>query len=120
MEDSATAGSILTTAGMEGVNIISGEEVVSIQCRRVWVEAYIPYTNYRGINADTTGQMWIPMDPAMKQYDYRAGIDIPEEMGFDAKGFIDDYIATFHEDSPVDLFKQELPATCPLTIRIFL
>lgn len=108
VENAATAGGILTTAGMEGVNIMDGPEVVAIRCRRVWVEAYIPYTNYRGIGNDDTGKMWVPMDPAFKQYDYQAGIDIPEEMGFDAEAFIDDYISTFHEDSPVELYKQQI------------
>lgn len=109
MEDGATAGSILTTAGMEGVNIIDGGgNVVAIQYRRVWVEAYIPYTNYRGIGNDNSGKMWVPMDPAFKQYDYQQGIDVPVEMGFDAKAFVDDYISSFHAESPVELYKQQI------------
>lgn len=108
VEDGATAGSILTTAGMEGVNVIDGDEVVAIRCRRVWVEAYMPYTNYRGIGNDDTGKMWIPMDPAFKQYDYHPGVDIPAEMDFDTKAFVDDYISAFHEDSPVELYKQQI------------
>lgn len=108
VEDGATAGSILTTAGMEGVNVIDGDEVVAIRCRRVWIQAYIPYTNYRGIGNDDTGKMWISIDPAFKQYDYHPGIDIPAEMDFDAKAFVDDYISAFHEDSPVELYKQEI------------
>ena len=108
VEDAATAGSILTTAGMEGVVVDYGGGNVVIQCRRVWVEAYIPYTNYRGIGNDDTGKMWVPMEPAFKQYDYQAGIDIPDEMGFDAKSFVDSYSSTFHTESPVELFKQQI------------
>lgn len=115
VDDAATAGSILTTAGMEGVNIISDSEVVSIRCRRVWVEAYIPYTNYRGIGTDGSGKMWVPMDPAMRQYDYQAGLDIPAEMGFDAKAFVNDYISTFHADSPVTMYKQQIMDYLTLT-----
>ena len=108
VEDAATAGSILTTAGMEGVVVDYGGGNVVIQCRRVWVEAYIPYTNYRGIGNDDTGKTWVPMEPAFKQYDYQAGIDIPDEMGFDAKSFVDSYSSTFHTESPVELFKQQI------------
>lgn len=109
VDHAATAGSILTTVGMEGVNIIDGEgNVISIQFRHVWVEAYIPYTNYRGIPADDTGKMWVPMDPSFKGYAYQPGVDILSEMGFDAEAFIDDYISTFHEPSPVELYMQQI------------
>lgn len=109
VDDAATAGSILTTAGMEGVNIIDGEDnVVSIRFRHVWVEAYIPYTNYQGISVDDTGKMWVPMDPGFKGYIYQPGVDILSEMGFDAEAFVDDYISTFHEPSPVELYMQQI------------
>lgn len=109
VDDGATAGSILATVGMEGINIIDSEgQVISVRFKHVWVEAYFAYTNYRGIRADDTGKMWVPMDPAVKQYIYQEGIDIPSEMGFDAKAFIDEYIATYHEPSPVELFTQEI------------
>lgn len=109
VEDGTTAGSILTTVGMEGVSIIDGEDnVVSIRFRHVWVEAYIPYTNYRGIPVDGTGKMWVPVDPSFKGYAYQPGVDILSEMGFDAEAFIDDYISTFHEPSPVELYMQQI------------
>ena len=109
VEDGATAGSILTTAGMEGVSIVDGGgDVVAVRCRRVWVEAHIPYTNYRGIDNDGTGKMWIPMDPAFAQYDYQAALDIPKEMGFDAEVFVNDYIASVNVPTLVELFKQDV------------
>lgn len=108
VNDGPTAGNILTTVGMDGVNYYLDDEHVSIRCSRVWVEAYIPYTNYRGVGNDESGKMWVPMDPAMKQHDYQEGIDIPKEMGFDAESFISDYISTFHELSPVELYMQQI------------
>ena len=53
VDDAGIAGNILTTAGMEGVNIVSGTNVLAIRCTRVWVEAYVPYGNYRGVPNDT-------------------------------------------------------------------
>ncbi|MFA5904202.1 MAG: hypothetical protein WC836_09725, partial [Desulfobacula sp.] len=108
VDDAATAGSILATAGMEGVNIMNGDEVVAVRFKHVWVEAYIPYANYRGIPADGTGKMWVPMDPSFKNYTYQTGVDILTEMGFDAKAFIDNYTTTFHEPSPVELMIQQV------------
>ncbi|MBN1932547.1 MAG: transglutaminase domain-containing protein [Desulfobacterales bacterium] len=108
VEDAATAGSILTTVGMEGVNIMDDGGVVAVRFKHVWVEAYIPYTNYRGIPADNTGKMWVPMDPSFKSYTYQTGLDILKEMGFDPEAFIDDYITNFHEPSPVELMMQQI------------
>jgi hypothetical protein len=108
VENGSVAGHILTTIGMDGSNVTENDEVVFVKCRRVWVEAYIPYGNYRGNGIGDTSKMWIPMDPAFKQYDYQPGIDIPKEMGFDGKAFIDDYTSTFHEDSIGKLYKQQI------------
>ena len=108
VNDGQTAGSILTTAGMEGVNYFLNGELASIRCSRVWVEAYIPYANYRGQDKDGTGKMWVPMDPATKEYEYQDGIDIPLEMGFDAETFMANYISTYHELSPVELYMQQI------------
>ena len=32
------------------------------QTAHVWVEACVPYSNYRGAGVDPTGQRWIPLD----------------------------------------------------------
>ena len=108
VDDAATAGSILTTVGMQGVTIVEGSDIVAIRFEHVWVEAYLPYTNYRGIPVDGTGKMWVPMDPSIKSYAYQAGMDVLTEMGFDPETFIDDYITTYHEPSPVELMIQEI------------
>jgi transglutaminase-like putative cysteine protease len=90
------------------VGFIVDVSLESVLLTHVWVEAYIPYTNYRGLPADQTGKMWVPMDPSFKQYKYHNGIDVVSEMGFDAEKFIDDYISTFHQLSPFELFLQEV------------
>lgn len=40
----------------------------------VWVEACVPYGNYRGTTFDQTGHHWIPLDPSFKNKTYQAGI----------------------------------------------
>jgi len=67
VDDARTAGAILTTAGLDGLNIISGTNVLAIRCTRVWVEAYVPYGNYRGVPNDDTAKTWIPLDPALRR-----------------------------------------------------
>jgi hypothetical protein len=108
IDDPANAASILTTCGMEGVLINMNDEPYAIKCRRVWVEAWIPFINYRGAVNDSVGYMWVPMDPTYKQYHYNPGINLPAEIGFDAEAFVFDYISTFHSETPVELFTQRL------------
>ncbi|MGB2768697.1 MAG: transglutaminase-like domain-containing protein, partial [Candidatus Zixiibacteriota bacterium] len=108
IQDKRNAGSILTTCGMEGIIYIVNDDTVAISCRRVWVEAWIPFINYRGAINDSTGFMWVPMDPTFKQYSYQPGINLPAEIGFDAEAFVNDYISTFHSETPVELFRQML------------
>jgi len=92
---------------MSGLGQVSvSSETVSLT--HVWVQAYIPYTNYRGIPSDQTGKMWVSMDPSFKQYTYHPGVDVVSEMSFDAEKFVDDYISTFHELSPLELFQKEI------------
>lgn len=62
-----------------------------IQLRHVWVEACLPYGNYRGAPSDQTGQRWIPLDPSFKDKTYQAGIaGIQQAVAFDysATGYL--------------------------------
>lgn len=106
------AASLLATAGMDPTWYPGG-----ISCRRVWVEAYIPFANYRGAVNDSTGRMWIPLDPAFRQHDITWGHNLPADMGFDAETFVDDYMSTFRPETPIEHFvarlQSELPAHHP-------
>lgn len=109
VQDPATAADLLATAGMEGTSYTDGGgQIVAVTFKHVWVAAHVPYTNYRGIPNDTTGEMWVPLDPSFKSDEYQPAVDIPAEMGFDAEAFLDDYISTFHELSPVELYLQQI------------
>ncbi|AEF99541.1 RHS repeat-associated core domain-containing protein [Methylomonas methanica] len=64
------AASILAT----NQNPNAGSYANGIQLRHVWVEACLPYGNYRGASSDNTGYRWIPLDPSFKDKTYQAGI----------------------------------------------
>jgi len=113
IDDPVNAASILTTAGMEGVLYYMGPDPYAIRCRRVWVEAWLPFINYRGAINDSTGFMWVPIDPTYKQHSYVAGINFPAEIGFDAEAFVNEYISTFHPQTPIALFERMLLDTLP-------
>jgi len=99
------AANILYTVGMEGY-INSG--LPAVGCRRVWVEAYLPMNNYRGAVNDSTGFMWISLDPAYKQYSNQIVINFPDEIGFNGEDFVEDYYSSFHEETPLEIFRQML------------
>ncbi|HSC71688.1 MAG TPA: transglutaminase-like domain-containing protein, partial [Candidatus Methylomirabilis sp.] len=40
----------------------------------VWVEACVPYGDYRGMAVDLTGHRWVPLDPSFKDKVYQVGI----------------------------------------------
>ena len=63
VSDAATAATLLASQGMEG-GLFTDSAGTWLKSRRVWVEAYVPYSNYRGMPADQTGSTWIPLDPA--------------------------------------------------------
>ncbi len=59
--------------------------------RHVWVEACLPYGNYRGAPSDNTGYRWIPLDPSFKDNSYQPGIaGIQSSVAFDysATGYL--------------------------------
>jgi RHS repeat-associated protein len=60
--------------------------VVGMAFAHVWVEACVPYANYRGTRTDATGYRWIPLDPSFKDKTYQAGIGHATE--FDYSGYM--------------------------------
>ena len=108
VEDNETAGNLLATAGVPTTALISGGEIVALRIEHVWVEAYVPYTNYRGVPISETGKMWIPLNPSFKKYNCKEGLDIPAEIDFDANTFLNDYISTMHNESPIELYVQNI------------
>ncbi|WP_225616339.1 RHS repeat-associated core domain-containing protein [Methylomonas albis] len=81
------AASILATNQNPG----AGSYANGIQLRHVWVEACLPYGNYRGASADNTGYRWIPLDPSFKDKTYQPGIaGVQQNIAFDysAAGYL--------------------------------
>lgn len=56
------------------------------QITHVWVEACVPYGNYRGTAVDQSGHRWIPLDASFKDKTYQAGI--ATNVPFDFAGFL--------------------------------
>ncbi|MBI3772986.1 MAG: type IV secretion protein Rhs [Gammaproteobacteria bacterium] len=52
----------------------ASSQKIGVSFVHVWVEACVPYAHYRGARVDTSGNRWIPLDPAFKEKTYQAGI----------------------------------------------
>jgi transglutaminase-like putative cysteine protease len=96
------AGSLLTTAGMEGVTIYDGNEVKSVQLRRVWVEAFVPYSNYRGSGSKSGEKLWVPLDPAFKKYQNEPGVDVVTDGALAVDVLLTQYFASDTPSSILD------------------
>lgn len=110
VDDTSTAASILTTAGLDGVAIVDGPSVVAVRSTHVWVEAYVPYSNYRGVPNDATGKAWIPLDPSFKGHDLTPGQDVLTPMGFAVDSFIAGYLSTVSVPDPLEKLELDIQA----------
>jgi len=105
--DPNTAAQILATAGVPGKLITEGGKIAYAQFEHCWIEAYVPYGNYRGIPGDDSIKTWIPLDPSFKQYEYNRGMDLYSAMGINGEQYIMDYI-TDTSPSPIPAELSEL------------
>jgi transglutaminase-like putative cysteine protease len=110
VDNAGTAASIFTTAGLDGVAIVNGPNVVAVRLTHVWVEAFVPYGNYRGVPNDSTEKVWVPLDPSFKGSTITPGTDVLTPMGFNADTFLAEYISTFHAPSPIEKLQQDVQA----------
>ncbi len=90
INDPVTAANAFASGGVPTTLIISGGKPSSLIIEHVWVEAYLPYGNYRGRIKGEGGYQWVPLDPSFKWYRYYpAKVNLSHAMGFNATEFID-------------------------------
>ncbi|HEX5054962.1 MAG TPA: transglutaminase family protein, partial [Gammaproteobacteria bacterium] len=68
LNNAAHAVRALNLAGIPNTPVIRGGKVAAVTIEHTWVEAYVPYTNYRGTLVDASGSIWLPLAPALKKY----------------------------------------------------
>ncbi len=64
--------------------IPTGTTAQTLYFNHVWVEACVPYGNYRGTGVDKTGHRWIPLDPSFKEKTYQNGIAVNVDFDYDS------------------------------------
>ena len=102
------AAEIFTRAGIPFRPILQGGSIGAFEIEHTWVEAYVPYSNYRGVRLGTIGRAWIPLDPSFKAVDVTAGEDVLAAMGFNAGTTIASYLSQTQPLAPVDFYRSAI------------
>lgn len=66
----------IAALGIPTTGMISDGETVAVRLEHTWVEAYVPYTDYRGTGNRSGERLWIPLDASFKKSTHLAGTDI--------------------------------------------
>ncbi len=93
----AAAKKILSLGGVPAT--VSG---TTVTFTHVWVEACIPYNNYRGMSMDNSGHRWIPLDASFKNKTYQQGIQLNVDFDYAT------YMATRSFDLPNEYFHDQV------------
>ena len=104
------AAEIFTRAGIPFRPILQGGSIAAFEIEHTWVEAYVPYSNYRGVRLGTIGRAWIPLDPSFKAVDVAAGEDVLAAMGFNAGTIVTNYLSQTQVLAPMDFYRNAITA----------
>ena len=67
---------MISSLGIPVTGLTKDGDVVAVRLEHVWVEAYVPYTDYRGAGNQSGESLWIPLDVSFKEMNHLEGIDL--------------------------------------------
>ena len=76
--------------------------VIGAQIVHVWVEACIPYANYRGTRIDLNGHRWLALDPSFALKNYTVGLQ--PNVSFDYTN----YLSSLKDELPHEKYLEEV------------
>ncbi|HKT73408.1 MAG TPA: RHS repeat-associated core domain-containing protein [Steroidobacteraceae bacterium] len=119
VENTDLAYHLLRDQGIQAV--VESADKSTLDFEHVWVEALIPYSNYRGvgggaINCSTTPAAcnWVSLDPSAKRYTSRSsGLDPYSNLSFDYTAYysaIANNDATRRDKNPMEIYQEQVLA----------
>ena len=75
-DDINVAMRVIAALGIPTTGMVSNGETVAVRLEHIWVEAYVPYTDYRGTGNRSGERLWIPLDASFKKSTHLDGADI--------------------------------------------
>ena len=70
---------ILSSGGIPTTEVRTNGQLIKVRFDHIWAEAYVPHDAYRGVDEQRGGRAWLPLDPSVKQNEFR-----PPAFDFDA------------------------------------
>ncbi len=110
VQDPQKIAEVFQRAGIPFAPVMSGLSVANYQVAHVWVEAQVPYANYRGVLSDAQGKIWVGLDTSIKVAGYSRtapAVDLYGSPGNPLPSLRDDYLATFQLQSPLASLQAE-------------
>lgn len=121
VEDASLAKSLLIDQGIQKVVSSTSGSTATIDFEHVWVEALVPYGQYRGVGAQSpscTGSTppatchWVPLDPSFKQYkQVNSGLDPYSSLSFDYTSYynaIKNNDSTRRDKNPLEIYQEQV------------
>ena len=107
LDDPAKIYTFLQKAGIPVKPVIAAGRIANLQIEHLWVEAYIPYANYRGAVLDDQGKIWVALDTSIKPQGYTRthGAGVPAEL---LGTFRNEYLGGLQTLTPLDSLKDKL------------
>ena len=93
VQDPATANRFLTSGGIPTIQLTQEGVVTHMELEHTWVSAFVDYVPSRGA-VQREGDTWVELDPAFKQFDRTAGVDLNDVIPFDAQQLVDELLST--------------------------
>ncbi|MFL0798773.1 MAG: transglutaminase domain-containing protein, partial [Cellvibrionaceae bacterium] len=79
---------LLGQGGIPNTGLRETGVIKAVRLEHTWVKAFVDFEPSRGL-INREGDNWIPMDASFKQYDFQPGMNLQEEVPFDAQALVD-------------------------------
>jgi RHS repeat-associated protein len=105
IDDPEKIADFFRKAGIPVQKVMTGSTVTNYRIEHVWVEAEIPYSNYRGIVTDSQGKKWLGLDTSIKVAGYQntdAVVDLFSEPANPLSSLRSDYLEDPQTQTPLE------------------
>lgn len=110
--DPQAALNFIASGGIPVKGGLSGGKITKVQMEHIWVEAYLPYGNYRGTMRDQSNPNWIPLDASFKQYSVVPGFDVTTMVPFNQ----DNYLASLTSQNSLHFYQSQIQSYLDTTM----
>ncbi len=104
LDDPIKIAAFFQKAGIPFIPVIAGGKIDNFRIEHIWVESFIPYSNYRGAVIDDQGKIWLGLDTSIKPPGFKRtnGAGLPVDL---IASIRDDYLASVQQITPLEYIK---------------